>query len=251
VGAGDEFYSLSGHYSAYVTPNEDLAEVALVFHGLAMNGGFLDAFGAMPFPLNEVVEAFELLKLDAAADLIRAGINAVSGTGTAGPTERQRWVDDLADDAADRLESLGGQYTALVTDALLTDRIGKYAAASDREAPLPGTVPALLNAYVDTLTERMKFRQAGKTAKANRLVERNHEIYKQLRESEEGKAGIWSLRLHAERAVSQTAIVHSLAWQPVEAVELLEQIEAADGPGAFEAKWTLRSWRDGRLKLDW
>jgi hypothetical protein len=234
-----------------MTHDEDLAEAALAFHGLTMNGGFIDAFGAIPLPLNDVAEAFDLLKLDEAADLIRAGIDAVPGSGAAGATERRRWVDELADDAADRLESLGDAYTALVTDGLLTDRIGKYAAPGDREVPLPGTVPALLSAYADTLTERTKFRQAGKTAKANRLVEHNHEIYKELRASEEGRAGIWALRLHADRAVSQTAIVHSLAWQPVEAVELFEQIEAADGPGAFEAKWTLRSWRDGRLKLDW
>lgn len=69
-----------------------------------------------------------------------------------------------------------------------------------------------------------------------------------LRETSEGREGIWALRDHPNREVCQTAVTHSLPWHTDEAVRLLEEMDAA---GAFEPKYILKEWRAGRLKFDW
>jgi hypothetical protein len=47
------------------------------------------------------------------------------------------------------------------------------------------------------------------------------------------------------------AATHSLAWEPDRAAQALAEIEQEPGLYAADAKWTLRSWRNGTLNLDW
>lgn len=105
-----------------------MAEVAIQFHGLTMNGGFLDSFETAPSRLDEVVAAFVLLDLDAAANLIRAGIDLIPGSAEADPDTRRAMVDGMSDEAAAALEDLGSRYTDSVSDALLGNKIAKHAA---------------------------------------------------------------------------------------------------------------------------
>jgi hypothetical protein len=51
--------------------------------------------------------------------------------------------------------------------------------------------------------------------------------------------------------VRLAAATHSLGWQPEQAVGVLEEIEQESNLHAVTAKWTLRSYRNGKLDLDW
>jgi hypothetical protein len=48
-----------------------------------------------------------------------------------------------------------------------------------------------------------------------------------------------------------SAAADSLAWRSARGEAVLEAVEQADGEYAFDAKWTLRSYRAGKLNLDW
>lgn len=52
-------------------------------------------------------------------------------------------------------------------------------------------------------------------------------------------------------AVRLAAATHSLGWQPARAEQVLEEIEQEGSLLAVMAKWTLRSYRSGKLNLDW
>ena len=88
---------------------------------------------------------------------------------------------------------------------------------------------------------------------ANRLFEANHRVYKQLRVSESGRASIGSLMSDSMVAVRLGAATHSLAWNGEEAQRTLEAIQFASDSGflAVDAEYTLLSWRNGALDLDW
>lgn len=227
---------------------EELTEVAIQFHGLTMNGGFLDSFETSPSRLDEVVAAFDLLDLDAAASLIRAGIDLIPGSAEADPDTRRTMVDGMSDEAADALENLGSRYTDLVSDTLLGDKITKHAAPREQPPGLPRSVPDMLAEYAKTVLERDAAMKSSKVARANRLFDRNHDLYMHLRLSQEGRDGLWELRRHDHPEVREAAVTHSLPWHPDEAARLLEEMEAA---GSFDAKWILKEWRAGTLKLDW
>jgi hypothetical protein len=212
-----------------------------------MNGGFPLSFASSPSRLTEVAAAFDLLRLSAAAELIRAGIDLVPGSAEADSEIRAGLVDTLPESAAIRLEDLGDRYSALVSDTLIGDRIEAYAASRQRRPRLPRSVPEMLDEYVETLLESDAAAKASQIAKANRLFHRNHKLSKYLRETSEGREGIWALRDHDHPQVRQSAVADSLAWRPDEAVRLLEEMEAA---GAFEAKYILQEWRAGKLNLD-
>ncbi|GGU14262.1 DUF2019 domain-containing protein [Lentzea flava] len=87
--------------------------------------------------------------------------------------------------------------------------------------------------------------------KANVFFDRIHALYKQLRETEAGRAAIASLMNHPQRAVQLTAAGHSLAWCEAEAVAVLEEIEKDPGLLAISAKYTLKAHREGTLEFDW
>jgi hypothetical protein len=86
---------------------------------------------------------------------------------------------------------------------------------------------------------------------ANRLFRVHHALYKQFRESAAGREAITGLLDDPVTAVRILAATHSLAWEPSRAVRALEEIEQGEDLYAVDAKWTLRSYRNGKLNLDW
>lgn len=107
----------------------------------------------------------------------------------------------------------------------------------------------LLDAYLKT-AERWDVLQSDADA-ANKVFEENHAIYKRLRISDGGRAGIAQLMTHPTTGVRLLAATHSLGWAPDDAAGVLEAIEASGGLHAVTAKYTLRTYRSGRLDLDW
>jgi predicted aminopeptidase len=86
---------------------------------------------------------------------------------------------------------------------------------------------------------------------ANRLFDALHALYKKLRDSAAGRQAIASLLDDPITAVRLAAATHSLAWQPAKAEQVLREIEQEGSLHAVTAKWTLRSYRSGKLNLDW
>lgn len=87
--------------------------------------------------------------------------------------------------------------------------------------------------------------------RANRIFREEHAVYKRLRETLPGRAAISQLLDDEAVAVRLAAATHSLAWDRKRAERILEEIERGTGPFAMDAKWTLRSYRNGTLDLDW
>lgn len=86
---------------------------------------------------------------------------------------------------------------------------------------------------------------------ANDLMRRRHHLAKRIRTSAEGRAALEGLLEDPALVVRLSAATDSLAWRSSRAETVLEAIERADGRYAFDAKWTLRSYRAGKLDLDW
>ena len=86
---------------------------------------------------------------------------------------------------------------------------------------------------------------------ANRLFEAHHALYKQIRGSTAGREAITGLLDDPVTAVRLLAATHSLAWKPDQAERALYEIEQETNLHAVSAKWTLRSYRNGTLNLDW
>jgi hypothetical protein len=111
-------------------------------------------------------------------------------------------------------------------------------------------VNGLLAAYCAT-AERWNALQSNAKA-ANKVFDANHGLYKRLRVTAEGRAGITRLMAHPTVGVRLLAAAHSLGWAPEEAVATLEAIEETrEGLHSVTAKYTLRSFRSGSLDLDW
>ena len=87
--------------------------------------------------------------------------------------------------------------------------------------------------------------------RANVLFDQHHEVAKRVRGVESGRRGIQALLTHPQAGVRLLAATDSLAWDPAAAVPVLEEIEAGPGLHAVTAKYTLKSYRDGKLNLDW
>jgi Holliday junction resolvasome RuvABC DNA-binding subunit len=86
---------------------------------------------------------------------------------------------------------------------------------------------------------------------ANRIFDEVHGLYKDLRRSEDGRLAIAGLLDDPITGVRLSAATHALGWQPERAAAVLEEIEQEDNLHAVSAKWTLRSFRAGKLDLDW
>jgi hypothetical protein len=86
---------------------------------------------------------------------------------------------------------------------------------------------------------------------ANRLFLEHHALYQRLRETQSGRAAITALLKDDAAAVRLLAATHSLAWEGERAEGVLEELEWEGGPLGIDAKWTLRSFRQGKLDLDW
>lgn len=86
---------------------------------------------------------------------------------------------------------------------------------------------------------------------ANRIFKAHHALYKRIRDSAVGQEAITGLLDDPVTAVRMLAATHSLAWEPDRAARALQEIEQEPGLYAVDAKWTLRSYRNGKLNLDW
>ncbi|MGD0554144.1 MAG: hypothetical protein ABSA93_04100 [Streptosporangiaceae bacterium] len=113
----------------------------------------------------------------------------------------------------------------------------------------PSRVTLLTDEYRDTLFQWHLAH--GDPPKANKLFRRKHALVKEIRGSAEGRAAIEALLDDPEVAVRMSAAADSLAWRSARGEAVLEAVEQADGEYAFDAKWTLRSYRAGKLNLDW
>jgi len=91
----------------------------------------------------------------------------------------------------------------------------------------------------------------GDAKKANPLFDRLHVIFKQLRNEQAGRDGISALMSDPTTGVRLMAASHSLAWAPDRAKAVLEAIQKEPGLHAVTAKYTLKSFREGRLNMDW
>lgn len=112
------------------------------------------------------------------------------------------------------------------------------------------SIADLLDAYERTAL-RWGELQADASA-ANAVFNEHHSIYKVLRGYPEGRAGISRLMGHESECVRLAAATHSFAWDPERATTVLETIERESASlYAVDAKWTLRSFRNGTLDLDW
>jgi hypothetical protein len=87
-------------------------------------------------------------------------------------------------------------------------------------------------------------------AKANRLFDKIHAFFQQLRGSDVGREAIIGLLDDPIAAVRLSAATHALAWDPDRAQRVLEEVEKEPSLHGFTAKWTLRSYRAGKLDLD-
>lgn len=112
-----------------------------------------------------------------------------------------------------------------------------------------GDVERMLTEYLQTAIEWDA--AENDAAKANKLFDRSHRLYKQLRSSDAGRAGIANLMNDPCVGVRLLAASDSLEWSEAEAIATLEAIEHYPGLHAISAKYTLKAYRDGTLNLDW
>jgi hypothetical protein len=86
---------------------------------------------------------------------------------------------------------------------------------------------------------------------ANRIFKAHHALYKRIRSTAARREAITGLIDDPMTAVRVLAATHSLAWEPDRAERALREIEQESNPCAVDAEWTLRSYRSGKLNLDW
>ena len=91
----------------------------------------------------------------------------------------------------------------------------------------------------------------GSPEQANRIFKAHHALYKRIRDSTDGREAITGLLDDPVTAVRMLAATHSLAWEPDRAAQALQEIEQESSLYAVDAKWALRSFRNGQLNLDW
>jgi len=87
--------------------------------------------------------------------------------------------------------------------------------------------------------------------KANRLFKRHHAFYKQIRELPEGRAALGSLLDDEDPSVRLLAATHLLPLQSDQAQRVLAELETGNGLYALDAKYTLSTFKAGKLNLDW
>jgi len=91
----------------------------------------------------------------------------------------------------------------------------------------------------------------GNPSAANVVKRREHELAKRIRGSAEGRASLEGLLDDPVPVVRLAAATESLAWRSPRAEAVLEEIERANEKYAFDARWTLRTYRSGKLDLNW
>jgi hypothetical protein len=86
---------------------------------------------------------------------------------------------------------------------------------------------------------------------ANVLFRKHHRLFMTMKDTPEGRMSIGALLDDREPVVRLLAATHSLVWDSLKAVGVLENLERAGGRYSLDAKWTLRSFRDGTLDLEY
>lgn len=89
------------------------------------------------------------------------------------------------------------------------------------------------------------------SSEQNRAADELHSMARILRSTPEGRDGILQLLADGDPYVRLCAATDALKWDPERACDVLEELVMADGPGAFDAKWTLRLFREGTLNVDY
>ena len=85
---------------------------------------------------------------------------------------------------------------------------------------------------------------------ANWAAKKLHELYKQLRSSEEGKAAIETLLSDSSPHVRCWAGAHALMWAPQRARLVLEELRDAKGRCSFDAEMILKQFDKGTLSFN-
>ena len=86
---------------------------------------------------------------------------------------------------------------------------------------------------------------------ANKLFRAHHAYYKSIRDLPEGRSAISGLVHDIDSAVRLLAATHSLAWDRDGAIAALTELERGGSLYAIDAEYTLKSYREGKLNLDW
>jgi hypothetical protein len=109
-------------------------------------------------------------------------------------------------------------------------------------------VAELLAAYAATAERWHDLRTDARAA--NPVFDENARLARELRSSDEGRAGIALLLEHPASGVRVLAAAHSLAAFEREAVAALEALATGDGLHAIAAEHALCEFRAGTLELD-
>jgi len=85
---------------------------------------------------------------------------------------------------------------------------------------------------------------------ANQSAKKLHELYKQLRSTEEGRAAIETLLSDPSPHVRCWASAHALMWVPQLARHVLEELRDAKGRCSFDAEMILKQFDKGTLSFN-
>jgi hypothetical protein len=106
----------------------------------------------------------------------------------------------------------------------------------------------LLAAYAATAERWHDLRTDARAA--NPVFDENERVARELRASQEGRAGIAALIDHPATGVRVLAAAHSLDFCAPAAVTALEDLARGDGLHAIAAEHALEQFRAGTLDLD-
>jgi hypothetical protein len=113
------------------------------------------------------------------------------------------------------------------------------------------SVEALREEYV-SLSEQWVSLPNARHRMKNKVFVEHHGVSKRLRATERGRAGLLQLVNQDSDVVRLQAAVDCLAFAPEVGIPALEAIELPEtNRYSFDAKWTLKTFRDGTLNLDW
>ncbi|WP_422933029.1 hypothetical protein [Sinomonas sp. P47F7] len=87
--------------------------------------------------------------------------------------------------------------------------------------------------------------------RANQLFRSHHAFYKSIRDLPEGREALLTLLEDESLPVRVMAATHVLPFAPDRGVPVLEEAERAGDVMSIDAKYTLISFRSGKLNLDW
>ncbi len=86
---------------------------------------------------------------------------------------------------------------------------------------------------------------------ANPIFDRLQALQKILRHSAAGRAAIRDVADSPSPRVRLIGASHMLPFDPETAIPILEELTSTRGLQAVSAKYTLKSFREGKLNLDW